>query len=238
MLRSARRLLPFAGVPPLLAIILSFFFTPGPHSFLQSVEFLGRGSPPRFFCCPDLLINNHKSPLLGEWVPSQPILPTFWPRQIPMTFHHVHEECIAEIQTLLENNTTPFETTAIKNAFLLPRSPVVITEAFRYFPLSFDQQDYPRRSRFMLRASEHEVLDECIYFYHRHHENYFHLVIESFPHLLAFNKSVIARSAIIHGADVLSRTFKALLWVFDLRPVQLIPLSRKIFVRTLHICTP
>jgi capsular polysaccharide biosynthesis protein len=123
------------------------------------------------------------------------------------------------------------------NTFLLPFCPWVITESFVYFPLSFDQQDYPRRS-FDVRVSQHDVLDECIYFYHRHHANYFHLVVESSPHLLAFDRSIFPRCTIIHARDILMRTFKTLLWIFDIHPARLVELSRRIFVRMLHICTP
>jgi hypothetical protein len=146
--------------------------------------------------------------------------------------------CRQILNVSLDLDPEPIALNTVLDCVLLNDHAFIITPFFIYYPIEFDPNErLPPLSR-GFNVSLMRTVDEAIYFYHKHHRTYFHLIAETVPHLLAFPREIVARSVLIHTPDLDIGLFREVLDIFDFHPREMCPLSEAFFVRELHVCTP
>jgi hypothetical protein len=186
---------------------------------------------------PGRMIRDWHAPELGRWTPTATIAPSY-PSPFPFVFVNIHPECRAFLNFTLDLTLDPIAVTVIPDCVLVPGFPFITTRSFLFFPINFDQNEHFRHFPFVFPISEMRTIEEGVYFCHKHHSGYFHVVCETMPHLMCFPRAIIERSALIYSPDIMQPIFTELMDVLEIRPGSLHPLSEQVFVRRLHVCTP
>jgi hypothetical protein len=151
-----------------------------------------------------------------------------------ITFIDIHPDCCRNFAKPMTPSDSRIELNSIRSA-VVARSSRIFTHRFVYDP------GYEGRSGRLpdtIDISGLPVVDEGIYFLHRFHKCYFHLMAESLPHLLSLETTVLANSLILIIAHPIKSVFRDMLGLYGVPNYRLFFVASFVFVRNLHVTTP